>query len=251
MMAKEPQEIKLIALDMDGTLLNDNHEVPEPNRQAIKEAKKQGMEVVLCTGRSLMACEDYAKELELDSYLVTGNGSEIWNKDGELLDRTMMKSDLIEMMIELKNKHSIHHWAASVNRVWKNDMPEDIPNHEWLKFGFDIKDDEVRETVFDLLSNHQELEVSNSSLTNIEINAAGVNKAVALTKLCEELNCHMGNVLAVGDSLNDIAMIKEAGYGVAMGNAQPDVKESADWVTAENNEAGVAKAIQKFALRKE
>ncbi|PYZ95194.1 phosphoglycolate phosphatase [Salipaludibacillus keqinensis] len=241
-------QIKLIALDMDGTLLNEHHEVSELNRSMIKEAQKQGIDVVLCTGRSLMACEDYAKELNLTSYLVTGNGSEIWHTSGELVDRSELKSELIEMMWELRNKHQTNHWAASVDKVWKNEMPEDIPNFDWLKFGFDIEDDEVRKTIFDLLSQHDELEVSNSSLTNIEINAAGVNKAVALTKLCEKLGCEMENVLAVGDSLNDMAMIKESGVGVAMGNAQQIVKDQANWVTTSHNEDGVARAIEKFCF---
>jgi len=242
------KDIKLIALDMDGTLLNDNHEVSKKNRQAIQQAQKKGVAVVLCTGRSLMACESYAKELELTSYTVTGNGSEIWHTSGQLIERNPLKSEWVDMMWKLKNEHKTNHWAASINKVWKNDMPEDILNDEWLKFGFETENNEIREMIFNVLSEHPELEVSNSSLTNIEINAAGVNKAVAIKKLCNFLNIGMESVLAVGDSLNDMAMIKEAGSGVAMGNAQPAVKKFADWVTSTNNEDGVAKAIDHFVF---
>lgn len=245
---KNGKEIKLIALDMDGTLLNDDHEVSKNNREAIQKAQQKGVDVVICTGRSLMACETYAQELQLTSYIVTGNGSEIWHTSGQLIERNLLKSELIDMMWKLRNEHNTNHWAASISKVWKNDMPEDILNDEWLKFGFETKNNEIREMIFNLLSENPELEVSNSSLTNIEINAAGVNKAVALTKLCTFLNIEMDNVLAVGDSLNDMAMIKEAGCGVAMGNAQPTVKEFSDWVTSTNNEDGVADAIHQFVL---
>ncbi|UJW57827.1 HAD family phosphatase [Bacillus sp. A116_S68] len=242
-------EIKLIALDMDGTLLNDDHLVSDRVRQAIYEAQAKGIHVVLSTGRSLAACEEYAKDLKLTSYLITGNGSEIWHVSGELVERNLLKTDLIEMLYKLKHEHRADHWAASVDRVWRNDMPEDLFSREWLKFGFQIEDDTVRQTLFDLLSKHDELEVTNSSLTNIEINAAGVNKAVALAKLCSKLDCQMENTLAIGDSLNDMAMIKEAGIGVAMGNAQYALKKEADWVSSSNNEDGVAKAIYRFALK--
>lgn len=238
--------IKLIALDMDGTLLNNDHHISELNQEAIKLAQSKEIDVVLCTGRTLKGCKPYAEELELTSYLVTGNGSEIWDSSGELVERTTLKSELVEMLWDLKQKHSIHNWAASVDSEWKNEMPEDIIEREWLKFGFDIEDHEVRKTLFHLLSDHEELEVSNSSLTNIEVNAAGVNKAAALAKLCGIRGYHMENVLAVGDSLNDMAMIKEAGTGVAMGNAQPAVKDAADWVTTDNNDSGVAAAIKRF-----
>ena len=117
-----------------------------------------------------------------------------------------------------------------------------------MKFGFDIKDDKVREIILKELKQNQLLEVSNSSPTNLEINAVGVNKARAIKKVCEHVEVTMAEVMAIGDSLNDLAMITEAGYGIAMGNAQNVVKESADWVTSSNIENGVAKAIQKWAL---
>ncbi|WP_158235056.1 HAD hydrolase family protein, partial [Pseudomonas sp. 2822-17] len=82
------------------------------------------------------------------------------------------------------------------------------------------------------------------------INAVGVNKAAALEKVCQRLNITMDNVIAMGDSLNDLAMITEAGLGVAMGNAQETVKQAADWVTDTNNEAGVAKAIHKWVINR-
>ena len=79
----------------------------------------------------------------------------------------------------------------------------------------------------------------------------GINKAKGLKTVCEKLHITMDDVMAVGDSLNDISMIKEAGFGVAMGNAQDIVKKAADAVTSSNEENGVAQAIRKYALKKE
>ncbi|MFC0472449.1 Cof-type HAD-IIB family hydrolase [Halalkalibacter kiskunsagensis] len=244
----QTKPIKLIAIDMDGTLLNDQHEISNENRKAIKEAEKQGIHVVISTGRTRMTCDELVNSLSLSSYLITVNGSEIWDEARSLVERQLLNTEYIEYMWQLKEKHNTNCWAATVGKVWREEFPEDFSTHEWMKFGFDIKDDQVRQIILEELSNNKALEVSNSSPTNLEINAAGVNKAIALEKVCERMGITMDNVLAMGDSLNDLAMINAAGVGVAMGNAQPFVKESADWVTTTNVEDGVANAIKKWVL---
>ncbi|WP_078427959.1 Cof-type HAD-IIB family hydrolase [Alkalihalobacterium alkalinitrilicum] len=242
------KNIKLIAIDLDGTLLNHQHEISMENRKAIKQAEAQGIHVVISTGRTIMACEELVKSLSLSSYLITVNGSEIWDENGKLIDRQILDVEHIKHMWQLKQQHNTFCWAASVGNVWKEKFPEEFTEHEWMKFGFDVKDDNIRKVILDELLQIKELEVSNSSLTNIEINAAGVNKARAIEKVCKRLGITMDHVLSMGDSLNDLAMIKEAGIGVAMGNAQPSVKNAADWVTTSNVEHGVAVAIRKWAL---
>jgi Cof subfamily protein (haloacid dehalogenase superfamily) len=92
------------------------------------------------------------------------------------------------------------------------------------------------------------LELTNSLPTNVEANPAGVSKAAALHFLCERMGITMEEVMAVGDSLNDIKMIQASGVGVAMGNAQEAIKNVADFVTDTNNNNGVAKAIERVAL---
>ncbi|RBP96482.1 hypothetical protein DFO70_101293 [Cytobacillus firmus] len=241
-------QIKLIALDMDGTLLNSRGEIPEENRKAIREAKEKGIEVILSTGRSRLTAGDHADSLELNSYLITVNGSEIFGPDGESISRTPVDSKIMEWMWNLSQSHKTNFWATSCEQVWTNEMPENIHDHEWLKFGFDISDDEIRELIQKELQTKGDLEITNSSLTNIEVNALGINKARGIQKVTELLGISMENVMAMGDSLNDIAMIEESGWGVAMGNAQDIVKETANAVTGTNDEAGVAQAIRKWAF---
>ncbi|MEC1686866.1 Cof-type HAD-IIB family hydrolase [Bacillus mojavensis] len=245
---RENVDIKLIAIDMDGTLLNDEQLISDENRKAIREAEDKGVYVVISTGRTLMTCRELAESLELSSFLITANGSEIWDSNFNLVERKLLHTDHIKMMWNLRNKHNTNFWASTVNKVWRGEFPENITDHEWLKFGFDIEDDDIRNEVLAELRKNKELEITNSSPTNIEVNALGINKAAALAKVSEKLGFTMEHVMAMGDSLNDIAMIKEAGLGVAMGNAQDIVKETADWITDTNIEDGVAKAIRHWVL---
>ncbi|WP_042463862.1 HAD family hydrolase [Neobacillus dielmonensis] len=243
------KDIKLVALDMDGTLLNSEHQVSEENHQAIQEAQEQGVVVVLSTGRSISTVREHADTLGLNSYLVTVNGSEIWNENRELFRRELLPTEQIEWMYNLSRQYNTGFWAISTEQNWHDEMPEDLHKWEWMKFGFNVWDEKVRETIYQELKAKGEFELSNSFVHNIEINPIGINKAKGLQIVCEQLGISMENVMAVGDSLNDLAMINEAGLGVAMGNAQETVKEAADWVTSANDENGVALAIRTWVLK--
>lgn len=248
---KSLTEIKLIALDMDGTLLNEKGEVTEANREMITAAQAKGVHVICSTGRSIITSREYVKELQLKSYHVTVNGSEIWDEYGELVQRKVLDAEHISWMYQLAKEYSVHYWATATDRVWRREMPTEIDHHTWLKFGYEIEDDEVRAKILDHLQRKPALfELSNSSPINIEINLKGVNKAHGVEVVCKRLNIGMNQVMAIGDSLNDLPMIEAAGLGIAMGNAQDDVKKKADWVTTSNMEDGVAVAIRKWVLNK-
>lgn len=242
------KEIKLIALDMDGTLVNHEGEVSQANAAAVKKAKEKGIHVVLSTGRSLSRCRDIAESLGRSSYIVTINGGEIYDHEFNLVDQNILEHKHVERLWELKNEHGLYFWSSTVQGLYNTQNPFDkeILDYEWLKFGYDIEDDEVRQVILDELNANKDLEVTNSSPTNIEINPVGVNKAAALLKVCDWLDIEMKQVMAVGDSMNDMAMIREAGLGVAMGNAQDAVKKEAAFVTTSNQEDGVAFAIEKI-----
>lgn len=241
-------DIKLIALDMDGTLLNDKEQISEENREAIKRAEEIGVKVVLSTGRDLLTCRDYAASLELSSYLVTVNGSEIYGPTGELIERNPVSHEQMKWMWDLSKEHGADFWALSCENLWRSEMPDDLTAHQWLKFGYIIRDNERRQKIMKILQEKGEFEVTNSSDINIEVNALGINKARGLKKVCKLLGITMDNVMAMGDSLNDMAMIKEAGLGIAMGNAQSIVKEAAKDITRKNTEHGVAHSIYKWVL---
>ncbi|MDX8046880.1 Cof-type HAD-IIB family hydrolase [Gracilibacillus sp. S3-1-1] len=241
------KDIKLIALDMDGTLLGNDHQVSETNKKAIQKAREKGVEVIISTGRHYQTSSDIAKELDIH-YLITVNGSEVWTMTGELIARQTLDARVIEKLVELKEKHQTWAWLSSTDQIWRGEVPEDILAHQWLKFGFDTREQQTKDKIWQTIESWEGIELSNSSPTNIEVNAVGVNKAAAIEVVCERLDINMSQVMAMGDSLNDIKMIEQAGLGVAMGNAQEKVKSVADWETTSNHQDGVARAIEEWVL---
>ncbi|WP_405027658.1 Cof-type HAD-IIB family hydrolase [Lentibacillus songyuanensis] len=245
------QEVKLVALDMDGTLLTSEQKITKHTREVIRQALAKEVHVVLSTGRWISSCHPFAESLSLSSYLVTVNGGEIWTVAKELKDRHLIDAQLLEMMWGLGAENDLDCWMVSTDDIWYNNRPDNFYDHEWLKIGFSSHNEDKLNELVQKLSHHSELELTNSNPINIEVNPAGVNKATALAKVCDWLGITMDNVLAAGDSLNDIKMIQQAGTGVAMGNAQEAIKKVADFITDTNNRDGVAKAIERFVLSEE
>ncbi|WP_159886344.1 Cof-type HAD-IIB family hydrolase [Paenibacillus puerhi] len=242
---------RLIALDMDGTLLTEEKTISEENRAAILAAEDAGIKVVFATGRGLQSALPYAVELGLESPLVTVNGGEVWKTPDELLERHTLKAEQVSRMHELAVQYDPWFWAYSVSGIFNKENWQDVgkvEEREWLKFGYYTENLESLLTIRDQLEKTDLFEITNSHPCNIELNPKGVSKASGLHRLCELYGIGMSQVIAMGDSQNDIAMIREAGLGVAMGNAQEEVKGLADMVTLSNEEHGVAKIIREHAL---
>src|SRR5699024_1873918 len=205
--------------------------------------------VMLSTGRWLEFCYPYAESLKLDSYLVTVNGGEIWSASKELIERHVHAPDLVEKMWEIGFDKGVHMWCVATEKTFHSgEHPDDFYAHEWLKIGFSSENMDILQEIRNELATYNQLEITNSLPTNIEVNPLGVNKANGLKRVCRELGITMDQVMAVGDSMNDKKMIMQAGLGIAMGNAQDQIKEVADAVTDTNNNHGVAKAIERFIL---
>ncbi|MEC0247589.1 Cof-type HAD-IIB family hydrolase [Paenibacillus chitinolyticus] len=242
-------QYKLIALDMDGTLLNEEKQVSPANREAIYAALEAGVTVIFSTGRGVQSALPYAEELKLETPIVSVNGSEVWKAPHDLLKRTLLDLDLVRRMYDLAIEHDTWYWAYSVEGMYNRDnWAEDITKPQWLKFGFYTENKESLEIIRGELARWGELEITNSHPDNLELNPKGISKASGIEEVCNLLGIEMSQVIAMGDSENDIAMIRAAGLGVAMGNAQDGVKRIADLVTVTNDEDGVAKIIQEYVL---
>ena len=241
-------KIKLIALDMDGTLLTSQEKVSDYTKGVIAKALENDVHVVLSTGRWLNSCYPFAEELKLKSFLVTCNGGQIWTVGKDLLEEHLLTQEKIENMWYLAEKYDVFTWLVSTEDIYYNQRPDNFYDHKWLKFGCETEDKDKLDKIIEELSHIDGLELTNSLPTNIEVNPKGVNKASALRKVCQDIGITMDQVLACGDSLNDIKMIQEAGVGVAVGNAQEAIKKVADYVTETNDNHGVAKAIEKYVL---
>lgn len=244
---------KLLALDMDGTLLNSNHEISPKTEEWLHKAMAAGIHVCLSTGRNYNEAVPYGEQLGLDTPMITVNGSEVWRTPHELYHRELFDHQLIGQMYEIARKKDVYFWAYAVEGLYKEDNwnPDLLERNHWLKFGYTTEDDQLRYEINMELQNIHGLEITNSSPYNFEINPLGVNKASGAAMVCELLGIQMSEVVAIGDSLNDLAAIQAAGLGVAMGNAQIAVKENADVVTASNDDDGIALIIRDYILTEE
>ncbi|MFF2885317.1 Cof-type HAD-IIB family hydrolase [Paenibacillus sp. NPDC057967] len=244
---------KLIALDMDGTLLNEQSEVSRENAEWVQRALDAGITVSFSTGRGFASALPYAEQLKLTTPMITVNGGEIWTEPHVLYKRTELSPVYIQRLHELAQQYpEVWFWAYTTGEIYNKerwfDATHNYDSFHWLKFGYYTEDDRARELILAEVQSWGGLEITNSSLQNIELNPLGVSKASALKDLCEWMDIDMSQVVAAGDSLNDIAAIREAGLGVAMGNAQDAVKEAADVVTLTNQEHGVAELIKRYVL---
>jgi len=241
---------KLLALDMDGTLLNEKTDVSEENARWIRAAIDAGVTVCFATGRGYASALPFAQRLELTSPMVLVNGGEVWASPDRLHSRETMPTDDVVALRDIALRHDTWYWGYSLDRVYnKTDWIEDPYATEWLKFGFYTEDGAALAAVAeDVRALPRPFETTNSHPNNIELNPLGVSKASGLRQVCAMLGIGMHEVVACGDSLNDVAMIREAGLGVAMGNAQDAVKRIADAVTRTNEEDGVAHVIREYML---
>ncbi|WP_223067633.1 Cof-type HAD-IIB family hydrolase [Paenibacillus caui] len=241
---------RLLALDMDGTLLTDNHQISSETAKWIRKAAEAGVHVCLSTGRSYDEAAPFGEELGLDTPMITVNGSEVWKNPHELYHRELLGQELIAQMYRLSRDKKVWFWAYSVEGLYNEHNWYDgaIQEKQWLKFGYNVSDDQLRHEVLMELQNIGGLEITNSTPWNIEVNPQGINKASGIRTVCGLLGIDMSETVAVGDSLNDLAAIQAAGLGVAMENAQLAVKENADYVTSSNNDDGIAEVIRKFIL---
>jgi HAD superfamily hydrolase (TIGR01484 family) len=237
---------KLIALDMDGTLLGTDKEISDENLLWIERARQAGIEVTLSTGRHRKGIvKDFAERLQLRVPMVTLNGGEVWTHDGQLLARHTLSSADIVYLYEIAKAHGVRCWGSTTEGpIGEEHFPNPITDAVWVKFGLHSDHKSVIDAVWSKLSEHGGFELTNSDPLNIEINPKGVSKATGLQVVCDYLKIDQSEVIAMGDSFNDIEMLKWAGLGIAMGNAQDEVKRVADRLTDSCDNHGVARAIE-------
>ncbi len=266
--------IKLVAIDMDGTLLNSKKELLEETKQYFRDFHNKGTEtlLVLCTGRPESGIRPYLKDLgylEENHYIISQNGANIYeSQTGKRVMDAFVDSKAIQKWIELGKTHDISVMGAGVDYYYSFD--EDPT--EWMEFDVKIVSGKLKRiTTEDSLSTdfykllllgdeeqlnefetfipqewRNEFYVVRSQKYLIEVLTKGVNKAFGLEKLAKELNIQSSEIAAIGDAANDIEMLEYAGLAIAMGNASEEVKAVSDIVTDTNENNGVIKAIDQL-----
>lgn len=282
--------MKLIAIDMDGTLVNKQLKVTKENSKVISQAVNDGHHVVIATGRSYDEARHTLEDAELHLPLICVNGAEIRSAEWEILSSTPLEFSQYEEIKSILDKEEIYYELYTSKGTYTDNRekayevmkdivitsnPEatdddvqkaalrrfrlglvsvvgdfeklldqkDIEVYKFLAFSSDT---EKLKRAFQHLQAVEDLAVSSSADNNLEITNSEAQKGVALKRFAEIKGIPLENTMAIGDNYNDVSMLEIAGFPVAMGNAVDEIKNMAAFVTKENDESGVAFAIQRF-----
>lgn len=275
-------DIKLIALDLDGTLFNTDGIITPATKAELNRAADQGVKVVISTGRPFNGLPfDQIKDTAIE-YALTTNGAAVYKIDGkECLFERGMDIETVLPILDWILQREIHidiymdgvgftpiRCRENIGRL---DVPESLRKYmistrtpveniieyvsdcgqkiQKINLNFYPQPDGTylyREETLQFLSCNPAITVVCGGFNNFEISKAGITKSEGLQFLSSYLGTSMEQTMAMGDSENDYSMINAAGIGVAMGNASDDIKAIADYITTTNNEDGVGEAIKKF-----
>jgi Cof subfamily protein (haloacid dehalogenase superfamily) len=268
--------IKLLAIDLDGTLLNENLEISSENVEAITLARKAGIKVIIATGRPEQLVKPYIEQLNMEDDLIMYNGSVIGHpfKEEKLYSKELSKESAREV-IEFCEKHDyicmVYTKAAIISKpnyrvtffeeknkllsdknkcVFKDirDIDE-ILSEEINKILLIEKDVNKYNIAKDFAKELKDCSVVQSQNGFIDINPMGASKGAALAFYSKKLGFKRHEIAAVGDQDNDVSMLEFAELSIAMGNASEGAVNAAKYHTLTNNENGVAIAIMKYLLK--
>ena len=236
---------RLIALDMDGTVLAESLTISAGNLAALRDAREAGVHVTFATGRMFTGLvQRYAQELLFTDPIITLNGGAVWSAQGTLLATHPFSAEQLDGLRQVAAAAGMDYvpYTAERDQDAAAFLKQDGP---WIKCVFGSPSSGEIASMRRRLEDLGLFEVTNTHPFNIEVNPAGVSKATALSVVCRDLGIDPAQVVAMGDSLNDVAMLRFAGLGVAMENAADAVKAVADMVTLHHDADGVAHAIHR------
>lgn len=253
-------DYKLVAIDLDGTLLNSKNHVSEQNKTTVAHAIDIGTHVVICTGRPFKQAHKFASELgvtESDEYIIDYGGNMIQKYTGEtIFQQTLHNRDceiiskfLIEHKVDFKLIDNAGNLYES-NQEWTEKRMLN-PQLSVLKALMHVHKNK-RDQLADLLHNQFDKDyfIVKTAPEEVELCPKDVNKGSGLKELIKYLKLSQKEVMVIGDMDNDLPMMKLAGLSVAMGNAADNIKNACDVVTLDNDHDGVSAAIEKYILNK-
>lgn len=267
-------EYKLLVLDLDGTLTNNKKEITPNTLQTLLDAQKQGLKIVLASGRPTYGIAPLADILQLDTYegyILAYNGGQIidWKTKAVMYENVLdpaiypylyecaKKNNFV--ILSYKDEYIVSENAddqyvrheAFLNKMKSITVPDfleviNFPVAKCLIVGDPEPLAKLELEMKDTLKNR--MNVFRSEPFFLELVPQGIDKARSLAVLLEEIGLSKDEMIACGDGFNDLSMIQYAGLGVAMANAQKVVKKAADYITLSNEEDGVAAVVKKFFL---
>lgn len=267
--------IKLIAIDIDDTLLSSQHKITPATKTALQKALAQGIKIVLCSGRPLAGVSPFLQDLGVnggEQYVITYNGGLVETVSGKVLSRKILNNSDYRRIVEYVTDNNMQYYVLDdqsnvytsdhdINRIavvqaWENNAgilvrePDDLADDfEITKAAIvgekDTLDQYEQPVKTEFSSDYYVVRAADNFL---EIMHQGVNKGIGLQKLSEILNISSDEIMAIGDEQNDIPMFKFAGTAVAMGNGSDLAKEHATYITDTNDNDGIAKALEKLVF---
>lgn len=262
------QSIRLVATDLDGTLLLPDGTVSSRTYEALQRVQKAGMMVVLVSARPPRVLREIAQSLDISGLAICCNGALVYDLDADTIVQhwplspalarqliTILRRAFSNLMfaceygLEFACEPDFHHLSliAEKKAMYIDDVLSfcNQPLTKLLALHSTYGVEDFHRHVSSLLG-EEEVIVTHSGASFLEISAAGVTKARALATLCEERGITADEVVAFGDMPNDLSMLRWAGYGVAVANAHPLVRASANAITRSNSEDGVALVLEEL-----
>lgn len=270
---------KLIACDLDETLLTSDRKVSPENREAVLKADELGVKFVLATGRGYATVQETLKEVGLhdleNEYVISFNGGAVThNKGNEVLHLQGISHEFASELYKRGQEYDVTMHVYTEADVYVYNLVEEEREHldgmmevieifdEDLEF---LKDEPIVKVLYmntdrsylntieeDLKEITQDADISYSSNRYIEFNHKGVNKGAGITFLADKLGIDIEDTIAIGDNFNDLPMLETAGLAVGVSNMVPELKERMDYITkANHNESAIAEVIEKFILKPE
>ncbi|MDF9825883.1 Cof subfamily protein (haloacid dehalogenase superfamily) [Breznakia sp. PF5-3] len=265
--------IKLIGIDLDGTLLNSKLEVPIENKQSIVKALDKGIHVYLVTGRPYCFAKHLALEIDDRVQVISSNGAnyEIDNiMTSKYIETTALETVITELSKEevcafFKGNANFYTHEAYDDRFLYSHMNEDLPKalqvtsytqlswrelhdktHDILKILVYTLSKETLERLRKRLSLIEHITLTSYNAISFDINAEGVSKGNAILEIMKKMNIQKNEILAIGDNENDVSMFEVCGHCVAMENANQQIKQMSEYITSSNDDYGVANAIDYY-----
>ena len=263
---------KMLVVDMDDTLLTDNHEISSENKEMLLKAQEMGVYVVLASGRPTSAMIEFAKELQCDvnnSFMISFNGSVITDlKEDKILFEHSLTKEQIHSLYDFSQQNNTHIITYIDGQIISERHSEYIDiekNITGLKLNIvsSFKDTVTTSAVKCILLEEPEylkgvesvlkaampdLSICMSKPFFLEAAPNGIDKGASIKILAEKLNIHQSEIIAVGNAGNDLTMVQFAGLGVWVDNVDPELRHFADVIVASNNDHGVAEVVRRFIL---
>ena len=260
--------IKLIATDLDGTLLNEDAKITDYNKNILNKLMERGIEVVIATGRPISAMDFYYKELQNNSESIVFNGAMVVDKNFNCIFSSPLENSIVSNIINLYKEKYINDTSLNIYSIKEYIVAKDNFKFQTHTEKIDKKNKRIglenfnnnlevqkmiilgeNNILIDIKKDIDNLFTVHTSFSDphyLEILSANSNKANALKWLCHKKGIDRENVIAFGDNYNDIEMIEFAGVGVAMENAESYVKKNAKYIADTNNNNGVGTFLKDF-----